>query len=68
MVLFIDQMNDVPLLQVVSNSVLLTSQECEFSVALHDVSKHHGEKQYIHDGDRIIPLNFDSVLIYVPIW
>ena len=49
------------------NYLLSTAQACEFEVYLHDVTKCHGGKNYIHDGEWIIPMKFDKDLICVPI-
>ena len=31
------------------------------------MDKFHGNKPYIHADNRMIPMNFDKTLIYVPI-
>ena len=40
----IDKLNETPLLYIGSNSLIYTSQICEFGEVVHDVAKCNGER------------------------
>ena len=50
-----------------ANYLFLTSHTRDVGIAIQDVAKHHGGKQYIHDYNRAIPMKFDKALMYVMI-
>ena len=58
----ISQLNETPLLEVVSNPLISTAQVRNFGVAVHDVAKHHGGKQYIHADKWFITMKFENPL------
>ena len=61
-------LNETLLLHGGTNTMISTAQDREFCVAIHDIAKNHGVKQYIHDVNRIITMNFENYLMYLPIW
>ena len=60
-------MNDTPILRFGANSLLSTEQDHYFGVAIHDVANRHGDKQYIHSDNQVVPMKFYKALMYVPI-
>ena len=61
------KLNKNQLLHGGENYLLSTAHAHEFGPSIHDVAKQHGEKQYIHDDNRVIPMKFYKALMYVPI-
>ena len=61
------QLNETPLLEGGSNSLLSTAQAREFGVIVDDVAKRHGGKQHIQADNRVIPMKLNRSLLYVPI-
>ena len=61
------QLNETPLLENGSNSLLSTAQACEFVIIVDDVATCHGSKQHIEADNLIIPMKMHRSLLYVPI-
>ena len=61
------QLNETPLLENGSNSLLSTAQAREFGVIVDDVAIRHGGKQHIQADNLIIPMKMHRSLLYVPI-
>ena len=63
---FIYDRNDTLILHEGANYLISTAQDRRFGVAIHDVAKRHGGKQYIHADNWVIPMNFEKALTYGP--
>ena len=63
----IAQLNDTELLHGGENFLISTEQDREFGVAIQNVDKSHGGKQYIHYDNQVFTMKFDKDLVYVPI-
>ena len=64
---FIIQLNETPLLQGGSNSLLSTFQAREFGIKVDDVASRHGGSQKILAGGQAIPLQIEQALLYASI-
>ena len=67
-VIIMFQVNYTPLLNGGAKSFLSTAHVHKFSVDIHNVSRHCSIKQYIYSTDRAIPMKFNNIMIYMPIW
>ena len=61
------------LFQVGVNSLLSTTQDHDFDIAVYESAKHYSGKQYINDRYQSILMYFENTMIvielmYVPIW
>ena len=61
------QLNEAPLLQDGSNSLLSTTQARESGVVVDDVAKRHGGHQMIQADSQVIPLKVPRALLYTPV-
>ena len=60
----IDQINETQMPHEGSNCIIYTPRDYGFGMDVHDVGKRHVGKQYIHDSDQVIPINFGKALIH----
>ena len=63
----IAHLNNNPLFHWGANYLILIGQDYGFVVAVHDVAKHRGVKQYTYADNQVVPIQFDKAIIYVPI-
>ena len=62
----IANLKNTPLLHGGSNSLLLKAK-ARFFVAIHADTKSHGDIQYIHSDNLVIPMKVGKGLLYLPI-
>ena len=63
----IAKLNNTPLQNGVLKYLFSIPKAFALFVAIHDSDKSNSGKQYIHDEDWFIPMNFDQYLMYVTI-
>ena len=61
------QLNEAPLLQNGTNSLLSTTQARESGIVVDDIAKRHGGCQMIQADAQVIPLKLQRALLYTPV-
>ena len=59
-------MDYISLIHRDSRSLLPTGHHHEFGIAFHDISNYYSGNKYIHDGYRVILINFGKSLMGLP--